>query len=96
MTPPGLKSYAPLFGIEDDHINDQFYRELGVTVRQTLVGWVVILLGDTNANLGDSESLVVGLFSEDRENTHTWMVCCYLLEEHHAVNSTALTTLQIP
>ena len=57
-----IKGHAPHFGIEDDQIHDQFYREPCETVRQTPAGWVVILLGDMNANLGDSESLGVGLF----------------------------------
>ena len=63
-----INAHAPRFGIEDDNIHDQFYHELGETVCQVPPGWVVILLGDMNANLGDSESLGVGSFSEDHEN----------------------------
>ena len=44
-----IGAHAPHFGIEGDQIHDQFCRELG----QTPVGWVVILFGDMNANLGD-------------------------------------------
>ena len=51
-----INAHAPHFGIEDDQSHDQFSRELGVTVRQIPVGWMVILLGDMNANVGDSES----------------------------------------
>ena len=63
-----INAHAPHFSIEDDKIHDQFYHELGETVRQVLPGWVVILLGDMKANLGVSESLCVGSFSEDHEN----------------------------
>ena len=63
-----INAHAPHFGIEDDNIHDQFYRELGETVRQVPPGWVVILLSDMSANLGDSESPGVGSFSEDHEN----------------------------
>ena len=68
-----MKSSLPTllqFGIEDDQIHDQFYRELCVTVRQTPAGGVVILLGDMNANHGDSECPGVGPVSEDRENNN--------------------------
>ena len=60
----------PLIRRQDDQIHDQFYREHGETVRQTFVGSVVILLGDVNANLGDSESPGVGPFSDDLENNN--------------------------
>ena len=47
VTPSELKSsiaHAPHFGIEDDNIHDQFYRELTETVRQAPADGVVILL----------------------------------------------------
>ena len=46
-----INAHAHHFGIEDDQIYDQFYQELSETVRQAPAGWVVILLGDMNANL---------------------------------------------
>ena len=36
-----INAHAPHFGIEDDNIHDQFYRELGETVRQAPPGWVI-------------------------------------------------------
>ena len=73
MTPSRVKiinTHAPHFGIEDDQIHDQFYRELSETFGQTPAGWVVILLRDMHANLADSESPGVGPFSEDREHNN--------------------------
>ena len=83
-----INAHSLHFGIEDDQIHDQFYRELGETARQTPVGWVVILLGDMNANLGDSESPGVGPFFEDRENNNGTRLRAFAAEYNMAFMNT--------
>ena len=65
-------------------------------VRQTLVGWVVILLGDMNANLGDSESPGVGPFSEDRENNKGTRLRAFAAEYNMASMNTHMDGCHYP
>ena len=44
----------------------------------------MILLGDMNANLGDSESLGVGSFSEDHENDNGTRLRAFAAERNMA------------
>ena len=83
-----INAHAPHFGIEDDKIHEQFYRELSETVRQAPAGWAVILLGDMNANLSDSESPGVGPLSEDRENDNGMRLRALAAECNMALMST--------
>ena len=80
-----INAHAPHFGIEDDKIHDQFYRGI---VRQAPAGWAVILLGDMNASLSDSESPGVGLFSEDRENENGMRLRAFAAECNMALMNT--------
>ena len=81
-----LKMHAPHFGTEDDNIHDQFYRELGETVRQVLPSWV-------DANLGDSGSPGVGSLGT-RLRALSLTMFRFPPGEHHEVRNIALSTQQ--